>query len=146
MKDKNQYLLRKICKLYIFLTPVYFLLTLGFNSVIVFMLSLLMLVVLAGFNYEMSKIENVNALNVVYGILYFIAFAVLFSSFVGNYFNEEEIGVFIILILSIICPSFVYWYLKTRENVIISIFIISFNFLIIVCPIFLLILVNIVYG
>jgi len=146
MKDKNQYLLRKICGFYIILVPIYYLLT--YRSGTLFMLSSPILIVLAGFNYGMSKVENIKAQNSVYGMLYFIVFAGLFYVIfiLSDDFSGEHIGACIILVLSIICPFFIYWYLKKKKSVLISIFILSFNFIIVTFPTLILVLLNVLYD
>ena len=148
MKDKNQYLLKKISLLYIVLIPIYYLLVYKFyDGNITFICSLIILIVLSGFNNMMSYIKNPMVLNLIFSILYGILFICLsYIIFIyADSFDIDHLLTCIILILSIICPFLVYWYLK-KKGIFISIFILSFNFLVVTWPVCFILMLHIEYG
>lgn len=143
----NKYIQRKISVLYIILIPVSFLLIKGtYNEGFAVIKFSLILALLAAFNYSMSKIEKVKALNLMYGILYAILFIGIISSvLLCDTFGREHLAICSVLIFSIVAPFVVCWYLKKRKGIFISIFVLSFNFLVMIIPLFLLLLVRMLY-
>jgi len=94
----------------------------------------------------MSRVENAKILNLIYGILFLIVFTAL--SYVISYADDisiELVCTIIILALSIIFPFFIHWYLK-KKGIFISTFILSFNFLIVIWPICINLILRIGYG
>lgn len=139
MKDINHRLQEMIGILYIILIPVYFLLLRDtYNGGLAVIKTSLILTILSAFHYGMSKIEEVKILNLIYGILYVILFIGLVCFvFICDNFGIEHLVTCIILVLSIVCPFMVYWYFK-KKGVSISMFILSFNFLVIILPFYIL--------